>query len=382
MNIYIERAFKDIFFKRLLPNKVLIIYGARRVGKTSFIQKIVNENLSNEKVLQLDGEDIMSNEILKNRSYENYKRLLNNYSVLIIDEAQKIPEIGLILKFIVDKIDGIKVIATGSSMFDLSNKLGEPLTGRNFSILIHPLSQIEFSKNENLIQTKSLLETRLIYGNYPELLKYESFSEKKVYLNELINSYLLKDILAFDGINNSGKMLNILRLIAFQIGSEVSIDEIGNKVGLARNTVEKYLDLLTKVFVLFKIPGFSKNLRNEITKTSKWYFYDNGIRNALISNFNSLSLRDDMGKLWENYLISERIKYQNYTEMNVNNYFWRTYEQQEIDLIEERDGKLFAYEIKWNENKKTKIPSAWAKSYTESEYSVITQSNYLSWIVK
>ena len=379
MENYILRAFSDSFIRKFVPGKVLILLGARRVGKTSFLEWLKNNKLKKEKVLSIDGEDIVSTEILKQRTFENYKRLIGNHTVLIIDEAQKIPDIGLVLKFFVDKFSHLKIIATGSSMFDLSNKLGEPLTGRKFTIQIHPLSQLELSQYENLIQTKSLLETRLIYGAYPEAI-YESYEHKEVYLKELVNSYLLKDILEFDGIKNASKMFDILRLIAFQIGTEVSLDEISNKIGIARNTVDKYLDLLSKVFVVFKLNGFSKNLRNEITKTSRWYFYDNGIRNALISNFNQLYLRNDAGQLWENYVISERVKYLNYKEISSNNYFWRTYNQAEIDWVEERKGKLFAYEVKWNPKKNPKVPKSWINAYPESEYQVINQNNYLNWI--
>jgi uncharacterized protein len=379
MEKFIHRAFIDSFFKRFVPSKVVVLLGARRVGKTSFLQWLINNDLKHDNILSIDGEDIVSTEILKERSFENYKRLIGNNSVLIIDEAQKIPEIGVVIKFFVDKFPHLRIIATGSSMFDLANKLGEPLTGRKFTIQIHPFSQLELSQDENLIQTRSLLETRLIYGSYPETI-YKSYEDKEIYLKELVNSYLLKDILEFNGVKNASKMFDILRLIAFQIGSEVSLDEVSNNVGIARNTVEKYLDLLSKVFVVFKLNGFSKNLRNEITKTSRWYFYDNGIRNALISNFNQLYLRNDAGQLWENYIISERIKFQNYRGLVSNNYFWRTYDQAEIDFVEERNAKLYAYEIKWNPKKNVKVPVAWQKAYPESEFKLINQDNYLDWI--
>ncbi|MEI7596918.1 MAG: ATP-binding protein [Bacteroidota bacterium] len=381
MSKYIERAIKEAFLKKMIPNKVIVLLGARRVGKTSFVKHFVESNIK-EPFVELDGEDMSTVEVLKQRTVENYKRLIGKSNILIIDEAQKIPDIGQILKLMVDKIEGIKIIATGSSMFDLTNQLGEPLTGRKFTFKLYPLAQMEYSQEENIIQTKSKLEERLIFGNYPEIINYESNQDKTGYLNELVNSYLLKDILEYDGIKNSSKMINLLRLIAFQIGKEVSIEELGKQLGISRNTVEKYMDLLSKVFVIYKLSGFSRNLRKEITKTSRWYFYDNGIRNALIANFNPISLRNDIGELWENYLISERIKFQHYTGMTVNNYFWRTYEQQEIDWVEEREGNLFAYEIKWNENKKSKIPSAWKDSYPESEYIVINQTNYLDWLLK
>ena len=375
---YIERVISDRFLKSMIPNKVLVLLGPRRVGKTSFLKHLTTT--IKEPILQLNGEDIATVEVLKQRTVENYKRLMGKNAILIIDEAQKIPNIGLILKLIVDEIDGIKVIVTGSSMFDLTNQLGEPLTGRKITFQLYPIAQMEYQKEENLVRTKSNLEERLIYGSYPELLQYSSNEEKTAYLRELVSSYLLKDILEHDGIRNSGKMIDLLRLIAFQIGKEVSLDELAKQLGISRNTVERYLDLLSKVFVIYKLQGYSRNLRKEVTKSHKWYFYDNGIRNALIANFNPFNLRNDIGELWENYLLSERIKYQQYNGMVVNNYFWRTYQQQEIDWIEDRGGELYAYELKWKTDKKDKIPSAWKEAYPDSKFEVMSSDNYLDWI--
>jgi predicted AAA+ superfamily ATPase len=363
----------------LQANKVLVLLGARRVGKTVFLRDLA-DNYFDEPFLFLNGEDMATTAVLSERTVENYQRLFGNKKLMIIDEAQKIPDIGLILKLMVDNIEGVKIIATGSSVFDLANKLGEPLTGRKYTFYLFPFSQKEYSPYENLIETKARLEERLIYGCYPELITLAGNSEKAAYLNEIVNSYLLRDILEIDGVRSSSKMLSLLRLIAFQIGKEVSMEELGRQLGLSRNTVERYLDLLSKVFVVYKISGFSRNLRNEITKTNRWFFFDNGIRNALITNFNSLSLRGDTGELWENYLLSERIKFQQNTGMIVNNYFWRTYQQQEIDWIEEREGNLFAYEVKWNARKTPKVPSAWLAAYPQSSFEVITPENYLGWI--
>ncbi|HZK09257.1 MAG TPA: ATP-binding protein [Bacteroidales bacterium] len=379
MSIFINRAIKNLFLTKLQANKVLIIAGARRVGKTLFLKDLM-ENYFEEPFLFLNGEEITTIDVLSTRTAENYKRLLGNTKLFILDEAQKIPDIGLILKLMIDTIDGLKIIATGSSVFDLTNNLGEPLTGRKYTFLMFPFAQMEFSNYENLVETKARLEERMIYGCYPELLSLKSNSEKSDYLNEIVSSYLLRDILAFDGIKNSDKMLNLLRLIAFQTGKEVSLEELGRQLGLSRNTVERYLDLLTKVFVIYKIPGFSRNLRTEIVKTSRWYFFDNGILNTMLNNFNPLSSRKDTGELWENYVLSERIKFQHYTGLRTNNYFWRTYQQQEIDWIEERQGNLFAYEIKWNPRKMPKAPLAWTRAYPESSYRVITPDNYLDWI--
>lgn len=376
--MYIPRAIEKSFLKKLKPNKVLVLLGARRIGKTSFIKKLLL-NFKKD-VLELNGEDFSTMEILKNRTVENYKRLIGTKTILFIDEAQNVPDIGNILKLMVDEIKGIKIIVTGSSMFDLKTKLGEPLTGRKTTFLLYPLAQMEFSETETLIQTKSLLEERLLFGTYPELLQYKSDIDKANYLKELVNDYLFKDILAFEGVKNASKLVDLLRLIAFQIGKEVSIEKLGRQLGMSKNTVDRYLDLLTKNFVVFKLQGFSRNLRNEITKSSKWYFYDIGIRNTLIANFNTIKLRNDVGELWENYVIAERIKYQQYKGILVNNYFWRTHQQQEIDWIEDRNGKLVAYEIKWNEKKQIKAPGAWQQAYPDSKFELITPKNYLNWI--
>lgn len=377
---FLERGIDKVFAKKVLPNKVLILLGARRVGKTAFIKNYLS-TIPKGDYLQLNGEDIQDANLLKERSAINYNRLLANTKLLVIDEAQNIPDIGLILKLIVDSIDGIKVIATGSSVFDLSNKLGEPLVGRKNTIYLFPLAQMEFAKYENFKETTQKLEERLLFGSYPELEQYPDWNDKINYLKEILNSYLLKDILVYEGIKQSNKILDLLKLIAFQVGQEVSLQELARQLGISKNTVESYLDLLSKVFVIYKVPGFSRNLRKEITKSNRWYFYDNGIRNAIIANFSRLESRMDVGALWENYLASERVKFQNYNQKNGKNYFWRTYDQQELDWLEEEDGMLRGYEFKWNENRKAKIPTAFAKAYPDATFEVINKGNYLDFIV-
>ena len=379
MSNYYKRAVLTEFYKKLLPNKVLVLLGARRVGKTALIKNYL-ETIPSDSYLQLNGEDKNDANLLKERSVSNYKRLLSNVPLLVIDEAQHIPDIGMILKLIVDSIDGIKIIAIGSSVFDLSNNLGEPLVGRKNTIYLFPLSQIEFSEKENYKKTTENLEQKLIFGSYPELEQYEDWASKEDYINEIINSYLLKDILIFDGIKHSDKVYDLLRLIAFQVGQEVSLLELATQLQMSKNTVANYLDLLSKVFVLFKIEGFSRNLRKEIVKSSRWYFYDNGIRNGIINNFNKIENRNDIGALWENYLASERVKKQHYQKIRTNNYFWRTYDQQELDWLEETGDNLAGYEFKWNENRKSKIPTAFAKAYPEASFEVINKSNYLDFI--
>ncbi|MCL6461535.1 MAG: ATP-binding protein, partial [Flavobacterium micromati] len=354
--------------------------GARRVGKTELINNYL-QNIPIGSFLKLNGEDINDASLLKERSFINYQRLLSNIDLLVIDEAQIIPDIGLILKLIVDSIPGIKVIATGSSVFDLNNNLGEPLVGRKNTLYLFPLAQIEFAPYENYKQTAENLEQRLLFGGYPELEQYTNWEDKKEYLYEIINSYLLKDILIYDGIKHSNKIYDLLRLIAYQLGKEVSLQELATQLQMSKNTVANYLDLLSKVFIIFKVEGFSRNLRKEIVKSSRWYFYDNGIRNGIISNFNRLDSRTDVGDLWENYLASERVKKQNYQKIKVKNYFWRTYDQQELDWLEEIGDYLHGFEFKWNEKRKAKIPTAFAKAYPDATFEIINKSQYLDFIL-
>jgi len=375
---YLSRLAEKLIISSLKPNKVVVLLGARRTGKSILLQKIISEN--NEKKVVLNGEDFTTLSILQPRSVENYRSLLGESKFLIIDEAQQIPEIGKILKLIVDTIPEIKILVSGSSAFDILNKTGEPLTGRKSTIYLFPFSQQEYSFVENNIETRAKLNERLILGCYPELFHLSGKKEKSLYLKEMVSSYLLKDILTFEGIRNSDKILRLLKLIAFQIGKDVSLHELGRQLGLHKNTVEKYLDLLSKTFVIFSIGGFSRNLRNEVSKSKRWFFYDNGIRNTIIENINDIDTRNDIGELWENYLISERVKFQQNNQMLVSNYYWRTYQQQEIDWVEERDGRLFSYEIKWNQNKKAKVPPSWKKAYPDATYQVISPNNYLQWI--
>jgi hypothetical protein len=374
---YLARELSENILKKLQPNKVVIVFGARRVGKTVLVKEILSK--MDEPCLSLNGEDINVHDKLARRTVENYRQILGSYKLLYIDEAQKIPEIGLKLKLMVDEIKGLRIIISGSSSFDIYKEAGEPLTGRKYSFNLFALSEREYDQVENSISKTDKIRERLIFGNYPELLHLPDRKDKIDYLNEMVSSYLLKDILVYENIKNSQKIFNLLRLIAFQIGGEVSMQELGNQLAISKNTVEKYLDLLNKVYILHKVEGFSRNLRKEITKNSRWYFLDNGIRNAVIANFNPISARNDTGQLWENYMISERIKYQEYKRVLSNNYFWRTYEQQEIDWVEERDGSLFAYEFKWKELK-AKIPSQWKNAYPNSTFEVININNFENWI--
>jgi predicted AAA+ superfamily ATPase len=376
----INRFIYDEFIRQLKPGRVLLLLGARRVGKTHFLRK-VTASFPVAETLVFNGEDQQTIDSFNERSVANFKSILGQATYLVIDEAQQIPDIGLKLKLLVDELPHVHVVVTGSSMFELNNKLGEPLVGRLHVIQLFPFAQLEMMPYENSIQRAANLEKRLLFGAYPELEHLSGSTDKIDYLEGLVSSYLLKDILVFEGIKKADKIIDLLRLIALQIGYEVSIDELAkNLKGISRNTIESYLDLLTKVFIIYPVRGFSRNLRKEISKSNRWYFYDNGIRNALIRNYNPLSMRSDAGQLWENYLMSERLKVNHYLKRRVNSYFWRTYDQQEIDLVEEKAEELFAYEFKWNKNT-TRIPAAWRKTYTDSTFELIHKGNYLPFIL-
>lgn len=377
---FISRAVLSDFKRYVKPQKVLILLGARRVGKTELVKKYL-ESYDKKDYLLFNGDDQRTIDAFEERTIDNYKRIIGNQKLVVIDEAQKVPEIGLKLKLMVDEIKDIKIIATGSSVFDLSNKLGEPLVGREHTLKLYPLSQFEFSAQENYLESKGKLEERLIFGGYPELEAYKNWGDKARYLEGIVNSYLLRDILEYEGLKKADKIMDLLRLIAFQVGKEVNVEELAkNLKGISRNTVERYLDLLSKVFVIYKVRGFSRNLRKEITKTSRWYFYDNGIRNAIIRNFNPLKFRMDKGELFENYIMAERIKFNSYTNKRINYYFWRTYDRQELDLVEEEAEKLRGYEFKFSPHKNPKIPGGWQRNYPNAEFNVINTDNYLDFI--
>lgn len=300
--------------------------------------------------------------------------------LVIIDEAQAIPDIGKIMKFMIDLMPKLTILAAGSSSLDLLNKAGEPLTGRSVQFDLYPLSQLELKSIETYPETIQRLDERLVFGAYPELLQMSSQQEKSEYLLDLVQSSLLKDILSFEGIRQPDKITRLLRLIAFQTGSEVSYNELATQLGMSKNTVESYLDLLSKVFIIYRLPAYSTNRSKEVSKASKWYFSDNGVRNAIINDFKLPPLRTDMGALWENYLITERIKRNSYLKERAEYYFWRNYNQQEIDLIELKEGKVYAFEFKYSSSKKAKIPQAFSSAYPEAVFERISKDNYFTWI--
>lgn len=371
--------FYDNLSSYLKPNKVLFIFGSRQAGKTTLLKKFLSENKDKFRYKLDSGDDINLHVVLGSSDFKKIIEYAKGYDLIAIDEAQRIKGIGQGLKIMVDQVPNLKIIVTGSSSFELEGQIGEPLTGRKITLALCSLSQIEMGKIYNDYELKSRLDDYLIYGAYPEVLTSEVLNDKKRILEELVGSYLLKDILELEKVKSSKLLLDLLRLLAFQIGSEVSLSELGKQLGIEGKTVARYLDLFEKSFVIINIRGFSRNLRKEITKKSKYYFLDNGIRNAIIANFNPLEIRDDIGKLWENFLVVERIKKQSYHQIYSNNYFWRTWNQKEIDWVEERDGKLFGYEFKWK-SKPLKAATAWTENYPDASLEIIDKENYLEFV--
>jgi len=373
----IDRLLESKMLENIRSQKVTILLGARRVGKTSLLKKIFTA-YGNEK-LWLNAEDYDTKKILENRTIANYKSLLQKSTLLIIDEAQHIADIGNVVKLMTDEIEPLHIIITGSSAFDLAQS-GYPLVGRNITQYLYPICQAELSATENNLQTMQQLESRLIYGSYPEIFSLDTNDKKRNYLDELTNTYLLKDILEFENIKNASILKKLLVLVAFQAGHEVSENELANSLGISKNTVARYLDLLEKVFIVYSLSGYSNNLRKEVSKSKKWFFYDCGVRNSIINNYSPLAVRQDVGQLWENYLIAERRKINSYMNRNVKSFFWRTYDRQELDLVETLNGKPHAFEIKWNSNK-AKLPVAFANAYPKASFNLINNDNYTDWII-
>ncbi len=375
--MWLQRKYEqDIeFFKK---GKVNLLYGPRRVGKTALLSKMLNNNKGT--VFIGNGDDIQLRRILNSEDKTRILTAFHDYDLIFIDEAQRISKIGWGLKILVDNFPEKTIIASGSSSFKLTSQVGAPLTGRAITNILFPLSVTELKKQFGGMHLLQNLEQYLIYGMYPEILTKTNNANKVSYLHELRNAYLLKDILEMENIRNSDKLYDLLRLLSYQIGNEVSLNELGNALGLSKQTVVRYLDLLEKAFIIKRIGGFSGNLRKEVTKTYRYYFFDNGVRNAVINNFNLIDERNDIGMLWENFMVMERLKYQHYNELFSNNYFWRTYDKKEVDLVEERGGRLYGYEFKWNP-KKVKIQQEWLDTYQNASFEVINRDNFLSWLV-
>lgn len=361
----------------LQKGKVNLIYGPRRAGKSSLIDKLLKGRT--EKTYYGNGDDIRLQLLLGSQDQTRILTAFQDYELIFIDEAQQIKNIGWGLKILVDNLPEALIIATGSSSFQLASQVGEPLTGRSIINRLFPISILELKQNFGGMHILQNLENYLIYGTYPEVLGINNRERKMDYLMQLMNSYLLKDVLELEQIRNSDQLFHLLKLIAFQIGKDVSHSELANSLDISKHTVSRYLDILEKAFIIKRIGAFSSNLRKEITKSSRYYFYDNGIRNALISNFNLIDQRNDIGQLWENFMVMERLKKQHYDKIYCNNYFWRTYDQKEVDLIEERDGKLYGFEFKWNA-RKLKIQKTFLETYSNASIDIIDNENVLEFV--
>jgi uncharacterized protein len=368
----IPRLLKINLLKRMNDHKALIIFGPRQCGKTTLVNELINE--LKEKFKIWDGDDFQVRSLMKEASVSSLKNEISDTKYLFIDEAQRIDNIGLAIKLMVDHFDDLKIIATGSSAFELANRLAEPMTGRKWEFLLLPFSFKEMADHHGLMTEKGLLHQRLIYGYYPEVVTH--VVDQIPILKQLANSYLFKDILVWERILKPEKLERLVQALAFQIGQEVSYHELGKLSGLDNQTVERYIDLLEKAFIVFRLSSLSRNLRNELKKSRKIYFYDNGLRNAIINAFNPIELRNDVGALWENFMISERYKYINNTNFYCNRYFWRTTAQQEIDYIEEKDDKISAYEFKWSLNENLRFPKSFQNAYPGAEMKVINKDNF------
>ncbi|MCK4663590.1 MAG: ATP-binding protein [Bacteroidales bacterium] len=369
----IQKIIEQYFFK----GKIIIIYGARQVGKTTLVRAVEDKYSKESIYFNCDEPDIRDK--FTNVTSTQLEMLVRAYNIIIIDEAQRIKNVGLTLKLLIDNFPEKQIIATGSSAFELSNLISEPLTGRKFTFQLFPFSLMELQQKYSLLEINRLLENRIIYGMYPDIVKHPENPE--FLLKELINSYLFKDILQYHNIKHPELLEKLLAALALQIGNQVSYNELAGLINISKETVASYIQLLEKSYVIFRLSSFSRNIRNELKRSKKIYFVDTGLRNALIRNYNPLYLRQDTGALWENFIISERLKYNQANMQFPNTYFWRTHQQQEIDYIEEIGGKLYAYEFKWQAKKKGKIPKVFINAYPDSETKTVNIENYMEFIL-
>lgn len=377
--IQIPRMYFSDIVRELNRNaKIIVLFGPRQVGKTTLARKVLSS--FSIPTLEINADLGIYNEVLSSRDIQKLRGLVSGYEFLFIDEAQRIDDIGINLKIFHDQFPQLKILVTASSSLELASQTREALTGRTLTYALYPISLLELSEIHTHFEIDQLLEDFLIFGMYPEIVLTQGHQLKIRYLRELVSAYLYKDVLELVNIKHADKLIDLLRLLAFQIGSQVSISELGRQLGLAKETVESYLDLLEKSFVIFRLRAFSRNPRKEISKMSKYYFYDLGVRNALIENFNTFKLRNDLGQLWENFLIVERKKKQSYQFSYSNQYFWRNYAKQEVDYIEEGGGKLMAFEFKFNA-KKVKAPSGWKAEYPASDFELISKENYMQFLL-
>ncbi len=371
----IQRLLLGELQKNLIRGKVLVLYGPRQAGKTTLAKDLLASTSLRTRFVNAD--ELLYREALASQNLKTLNEVLGDAELLIIDEAQRVPEIGLNLKILVDNNSNAIILATGSASFELASKISEPLTGRKLTFTLYPLSYAELSKTLGTLETRNQLEQWMVWGGYPVIATTSDLSLRERLLGELVGSYLYRDLLELEGIRRPEKIVDLLRLLAFQIGQEVSLAELATGLGLSRDTVERYLDLLEKVFVIFRVGGFSRNLRKEVTKNSRYYFFDNGVRNSLIQNLNPISVRNDAGQLWENFLMVERRKANQLAERSVNPYFWRTYDQKEIDYIEEHAGRLDAYEFKWGTGGvKDSTRRTFLEAYPDAGIQVINRENF------
>jgi predicted AAA+ superfamily ATPase len=371
MWIMIKRNLQAALEAKLYDGKAIILTGARQVGKTTLLQTLFG---SSDDTIWLNGDEADVRALFDNATSSRLKNLFAGKKNIVIDEAQRISDIGIKLKLITDNIPGIQLVATGSSSFELANKINEPLTGRKWEYRMFPLSFGEMVNHHGLIEERRLLPQRLLYGYYPDIVNHPG--EEKDILKQLSDSYLYKDILTWENIQKPEKLLRLLQALAFQVGSQVSYNELGTMCGLDNKTVEKYINLLEQVFIIFRLGSFSRNLRNELKSSRKIYFYDNGIRNALIANFSQPELRTDIGALWENFIIAERMKFTSYNGIWANQYYWRTKEQNEIDYLEDIDGQLHAYEFKWSSKARATLSKTFSNAYPESSFRIVHPGNF------
>lgn len=373
----IKRILFDTIEKQLFKGKAIILLGCRQIGKTTLLQQLLS---GREDVMWLSGDDPDTGALVDNMNTVRFREFIGNKRILVIDEAQRIPNIGLRMKLVTDYIKDVQLIASGSSALELANRLNESLTGRKWEYRMYPLSYAEMVAHHGWLDEQRLLKHRLIYGYYPEVVNNPG--EEKVVLRELTDSYLYKDIFSFGLVKKNDKLVKLLQAIAYQIGSQVSYSELASLVEIDSKTVETYIDLLEKSYIIFRLYSFSRNMRNELKHSRKIYFYDNGVRNALVNAFNPVESRMDVGALWENFIVSERMKYNSYNRHYCNCYFWRTREQQEVDYIEDYDGQLHAYEFKFNPRKEARVPRGFAAAYPDATFKEITPANVEEFLLK
>ncbi len=369
-----SREIENSIKKRLHSKKAIVVIGPRQVGKTTLIETILEKS----DYLFLNGDDPHTKKLLTNPNTEQIRKIIGKYNYVFIDEAQRIENIGLTMKIITDRFKEVQLFISGSSAFDLSNKINEPLTGRKWEYQLYPISWEEYENHHGYLYAEQNLENRLLYGFYPDVLNNKG--DEVAVLRNLVSSYLYKDILSYADIRKPEVLEKLVQALAFQIGSEVNYSELAQIVGVDKNTISKYIDILQKGYVVFKLNSFSRNLRNEIKTNKKIYFYDTGIRNMVIGNFNSIELRSDKGVLWENFLIAERMKQIEYKQSLAKTYFWRTKQQQEVDFVEENNGQLFGFEFKWNKKKKQKLPKTFTATY-HSENKIIDKDNFREFVL-